>query len=340
MNSDFEMSELHQKPPPPPPQQKFMVQNSIPPPSSVYLFPLNPNLNLLQQSNPFQFFQEHHLIEPFSDPMRESNLQSAVSNDNLLHHLSFRVGSCQESQRNCGPGGGGDGGGCPEDYLASGGNRQDGSPDLMTQCWENQEDSALKQRFWMPLSTESPDGNQKESPKETIFEEMRKQQETSEEEPNQETEQNTAKHSFFEGEPEEAAFQWGDINAETTQTTVSGSEDGKGKRKRKRRKSMKDGSGEYASMAEFMERSVKRLMDHQEGLHNKFLEMIERLDRERVGREEARRKEELMNLEREAKARANQRALASSREAAIISYLEKVTGHRISLPPKEPPSHT
>ncbi|VFQ82323.1 unnamed protein product [Cuscuta campestris] len=334
MNSDFEMAELHRKLQP---QKKFTAGHaSSSSSSSAYLFPLTPNQNLLQQVNPFPFFQEHHLIQPFPDPIRENSIHPVASNDSLLHHLSFRMGLCQEeSQRN---GEGDRGGGCCGDDLMQG-NTRGGSPDVMTQCWETQEDSDHKNRFWKPLSTESPNGNEKEGPKETIPVEKKKQQETSEE-PNQETMQNNAKSSFFDGELE-AIYRWGDINAETAQATASDSaltaEDAKGRKKRKRRKSTK-GSDEYRSMVEFMERSVQRLMDHQEGLHSKFLQALERLDRERVGREEARRKEEMMNLEREANARATQRALASSREAAILSYLEKMTGQKIPLPPLPPPN--
>lgn len=174
-----------------------------------------------------------------------------------------------------------------------------------------------------------------------------------------ETEEKT-KFSFFDGELE-AIYRQADI-AETAQT-ASGSaltadnfpasasrhsqmpdnnaNAGKGRRERKRRKLKKDDDDddddEYRSMGELFESLVKRVMDQQEELHSKFLETIERLEHERVRREEARRKQEVMDMEREAEARAKQRALASSREAAILSYLEKITGQKITLPPKHPP---
>nr|GMC51312.1 trihelix transcription factor GTL1-like [Ipomoea batatas] len=302
MNSDFEMAELmhRQKPA----KKKFMAENASSPSLSSY-FPVNSSHTLLQQANPFSFtqpfFQEHHFVPPFFDPVREHSNSS-----NLLLPLSFKLGSSGDEigQRNnalgCARAGDDD---APLHRNCHGGD----SPDAMIQCWENQEDSALKQRFWKPLSTEFPNGNEKECPKENDDEEKRKEEEIS----RHETEEKN-KFSFFDGELE-AIYRQADI-AETAQTA--------------------SGSALTAENfpAKLFESLVKRVMDHQEELHSKFLETMERLERERVGREEAWRKQEVMNLEREANDRANQKALASSREAAILSYLEKITGQKITLP--------
>lgn len=86
-------------------------------------------------------------------------------------------------------------------------------------------------------------------------------------------------------------------------------------------------------MAEFFEDLVKQVMDHQESLQKKFTEVMDRLNEERREREEAWRNEELAHFEREAAARAHEKAMAKSREAMIVSYLEKITGQRINLPP-------
>lgn len=101
----------------------------------------------------------------------------------------------------------------------------------------------------------------------------------------------------------------------------------------KERKKMKD---ELSSMAIFFEGLVHQLMEHQENLHRKFMGAIERLDEERKAREQIWRQNELERLEQEAAVRANERALASQREASIVSYLEKITGQVIKLPPKTP----
>ncbi|XP_065024556.1 trihelix transcription factor DF1-like [Musa acuminata AAA Group] len=103
---------------------------------------------------------------------------------------------------------------------------------------------------------------------------------------------------------------------------------GSGRRRRKRRQR------QLSSVVAFFENLVKQIMDHQEGLHMKFLEVMERREQERTSREEAWRKQEAAKSSREAAARAQERALASSREAAIISFLEKITGVSLNLPSK------
>ncbi|KAJ6797303.1 putative trihelix transcription factor GTL1 [Iris pallida] len=82
----------------------------------------------------------------------------------------------------------------------------------------------------------------------------------------------------------------------------------------------------------FFESLVKQVMDHQESLHSKFLEVMERRDQERAGREEAWRKQEAARNVSKAASRAQERALAASREASIISFLEKITGESLDLP--------
>ncbi|XP_068635055.1 trihelix transcription factor GT-2-like [Aristolochia californica] len=84
----------------------------------------------------------------------------------------------------------------------------------------------------------------------------------------------------------------------------------------------------------FFQSLVMQLTDHQESLHRKFLEVMERRDQERTEREEAWRRQEAAKANREAMARAQEQALASGRETAIISLLEKITGESISLPSK------
>nr|XP_027084142.1 trihelix transcription factor GT-2-like [Coffea arabica] len=105
--------------------------------------------------------------------------------------------------------------------------------------------------------------------------------------------------------------------------------------KNMKRKKLKD---ELSSMAIFFEGLVHQLMDHQEALHSNFMNAIERLDKERREREDAWRRQELEKLEQDMATRARERALASSREASIVSYLEKITGQSIKLPPRNHPS--
>ncbi|GAB4854536.1 hypothetical protein Ancab_023117 [Ancistrocladus abbreviatus] len=99
--------------------------------------------------------------------------------------------------------------------------------------------------------------------------------------------------------------------------------------KKRKRGAMND---QLSSMACFFERLTKKLMDHQEMLQMKFMERIEKLDEERKKREEGWRQQEAEKTHCQAIARANEQALASRREAVILSYFEKITGQKINLP--------
>ncbi|MBA0578055.1 trihelix transcription factor GTL1 isoform X1 [Gossypium raimondii] len=103
--------------------------------------------------------------------------------------------------------------------------------------------------------------------------------------------------------------------------------------KKKRKMKMKE---QLSSMVVAFESLVKQVTDHQECLHKRFLEFIERMDKERSVKEESWRQQEAEKRNREAVARAHEQALASSREALIVSYLEKITGESINLPGKTP----
>ncbi|KAL6295961.1 hypothetical protein ACE6H2_004103 [Prunus campanulata] len=104
--------------------------------------------------------------------------------------------------------------------------------------------------------------------------------------------------------------------------------------KRKRKRTMKK---QLSSVISFFESLVKQVMDHQENLHKKYLEVIERMDKERREREAAWRSQEAENHKREAIAKVHEQALASSREALIVSYIEKITGQRVNLPSRQAP---
>ncbi|GMN63290.1 hypothetical protein TIFTF001_032370 [Ficus carica] len=88
----------------------------------------------------------------------------------------------------------------------------------------------------------------------------------------------------------------------------------------------------WSSMAGFVESLVEQVISHQDKLQSSLSESIERIDRERREREEEWRRQEAQTQNREAIARVHEQALASSREALIVSYLEKITGHKVYLP--------
>lgn len=101
-------------------------------------------------------------------------------------------------------------------------------------------------------------------------------------------------------------------------------------RKKRKRKHL-------ASISTFFESLVKQVMGHQEELHRKFLEALERREQERLNREETWKRQEMARLNRETELRAQEHALASTREAAIVAFLQKITGQNVNLPTSATP---
>ncbi|XP_051137354.1 trihelix transcription factor GTL1-like isoform X2 [Andrographis paniculata] len=97
-------------------------------------------------------------------------------------------------------------------------------------------------------------------------------------------------------------------------------------------------------MMEFLEGLMSKVMEKQEAMQQKFLEAIEKREKDRMIREEAWKRQDLARLGREHELMVQERAISASRDAAIIAFLEKVTGQTINLPttpapPPPPPQH-
>lgn len=88
---------------------------------------------------------------------------------------------------------------------------------------------------------------------------------------------------------------------------------------------------------EFFENLMKQVMRKQEAMQQRFLEVIEKREQDRMIREEAWKRQEMARLTREHELMAQERAISASRDAAIISFLEKITGQTIQLPDPPPP---
>ncbi|XP_038679633.1 trihelix transcription factor GTL1-like isoform X2 [Tripterygium wilfordii] len=99
-------------------------------------------------------------------------------------------------------------------------------------------------------------------------------------------------------------------------------------RKRKRR----SGGGGSTRMMEFFEKLMRQVMQKQEAMQKRFLEVIERREQDKIIREEAWKRQETARLSREHELMAQERAISSSRDAAIVSFLHKLTGQTIQLP--------
>ncbi|PIN13490.1 Transcription factor GT-2 [Handroanthus impetiginosus] len=106
------------------------------------------------------------------------------------------------------------------------------------------------------------------------------------------------------------------------------------RRGRKRKRSTHSG-GDIDSderMMEFFEGLMKQVMQKQEAMQQKFLEAIEKREQDRMIREEAWKRQDMARIAREHDLMAQERALSASRDAAIIAFLEKITGQKIHLP--------
>lgn len=110
---------------------------------------------------------------------------------------------------------------------------------------------------------------------------------------------------------------------------------------RKRKRGGGDGGRSDDRMMEFFEGLLKHVMQKQEAMQNKFLEAIEKREQDRMIREEAWKRQDLARLAREHELMAQERAICASRDAAIVAFLEKITGQTIHLPatttPQNPP---
>ncbi|PKU86134.1 Trihelix transcription factor GT-2 [Dendrobium catenatum] len=128
-------------------------------------------------------------------------------------------------------------------------------------------------------------------------------------------------------------------NTSSYSGTESEDEDGgEASRKRKReRREAPEGSGK---MMAFFEGLIKEVMDQQETMLQRFLEAIERREQNRMIREEAWRRQEKSRISREHELVAQERAAAASRDDAIISFLQKLTGQKIPIPPPPQPPET
>lgn len=89
-------------------------------------------------------------------------------------------------------------------------------------------------------------------------------------------------------------------------------------------------------MMRFVEKLMERVMEKQEMMQQRFLEMIDKREQDRMIREEAWRRQENVRLSRESELRSQERALTATRDRALIVFLQKVTGQTLHLPDQFP----
>lgn len=82
---------------------------------------------------------------------------------------------------------------------------------------------------------------------------------------------------------------------------------------------------------DLIESMMKTLVDKQESMQRKFFESMEKIEKDRQAKEEQWRKQEVARWTREHELRVQEHALAATRDAALISFLQKVTGQTVQI---------
>ncbi|KAK4493464.1 hypothetical protein RD792_006122, partial [Penstemon davidsonii] len=93
-------------------------------------------------------------------------------------------------------------------------------------------------------------------------------------------------------------------------TSTASSSEGTSKKKRK--------------VADYFERLMKDVLKKQEDLQNKFLEALEKCEKDRIAREEAWKAQEVARIKREQELLAQERAMAAAKDAAVLAFLQKI----------------
>jgi hypothetical protein len=125
-----------------------------------------------------------------------------------------------------------------------------------------------------------------------------------------------------------------DSDDEGTQDLGGGGGDERGKRKRVSLEgaAATGRSGSGRKMMRFFEGLMRQVMERQEAMQQRFLEAIEKREQDRMIREEAWRRQEMTRLAREQEILAQERAMAASRDAAVLAFIQKITGQTVPMP--------
>lgn len=78
-------------------------------------------------------------------------------------------------------------------------------------------------------------------------------------------------------------------------------------------------------LADYFERLMKDVLEKQEDLQNKFLEAIEKCEKDRIAREEEWKVQEMARIKREQELLAQERSIAAAKDEAVLAFLQKIT---------------
>ncbi|GAB4848285.1 hypothetical protein Ancab_002951 [Ancistrocladus abbreviatus] len=109
---------------------------------------------------------------------------------------------------------------------------------------------------------------------------------------------------------QDASTSLGFASASTSSSYGNDSEGGQKKRKK---------------WEDFFDKLTKSVLEKQEDLQKKFLEALEKCERDRVAREEAWKKEEMARIKREQELLMQERSIAAAKDAAVLAFLQKIS---------------
>ncbi|KAK4490192.1 hypothetical protein RD792_000849 [Penstemon davidsonii] len=91
--------------------------------------------------------------------------------------------------------------------------------------------------------------------------------------------------------------------------------------------------GKKRKWKDFFEKLMMDVVHKQEEMQRKFLDTLEKRERDRMAREEAWRVQEMARLNREHELLVQERSVASAKDNAVIAFLQKVTDqHNLQIP--------
>lgn len=102
---------------------------------------------------------------------------------------------------------------------------------------------------------------------------------------------------------------------------------------RRQRKRMK----KKRKWSDFFVRLTKEVIEKQEGLQLKFLEALERIENQRKLRDEAWRMKEMTRVNQEHEVLVQEMSTTAAKDAAVVSFLEKLAPSSSPAPPPPPP---
>ncbi|KAF5749288.1 hypothetical protein HS088_TW04G01253 [Tripterygium wilfordii] len=116
----------------------------------------------------------------------------------------------------------------------------------------------------------------------------------------------------------------GDLISNSTSSSTSSDVGRRGKRTRR--------------WTDFFEKLMKGVVEKQEELQKKFLEALEKREQERLVKEEAWRQQEMARINREREILAHERSIAAAKDAAVLSFLQKITQQQQQNPSQPQPT--